>query len=36
MTNELQRVGLVQSIVWRDGFHSRLEGRNGGGDPWRH
>jgi len=27
-------VGLVQSIEWDNGFHSQLEGRNGGGDPW--
>ena len=31
----LQQAGLVESIEWTDGFHSRLEGRNGGGDRWR-
>jgi LssY C-terminus len=31
----LQHAGLVESIEWTDGFHSRLEGRNGGGDHWR-
>lgn len=35
ITNELQNAGLVQSIEWDDGFHSLLEGRNGGGDRWR-
>ena len=34
IANELQKAGLVQSIEWHDGFHSELEGRNGGGDPW--
>jgi hypothetical protein len=24
----------VQSIEWNDNFHTTLEGRNGGGDPW--
>jgi hypothetical protein len=31
---ELEKSGSVQSIEWTDGFHSRLEGRNGGGDRW--
>jgi len=22
-------------IDWLDGFHTQLQGRNGGGDPWR-
>jgi LssY C-terminus len=22
-------------VVWLDGFHTQLQGRNGGGDPWR-
>jgi hypothetical protein len=22
-------------VEWRDGFHTQLQGRNGGGDPWR-
>ena len=35
IANELQKAGLVQSIEWDDGFHSQLEGRNGGGDRWR-
>jgi len=35
IANELQKAGLVAAIEWHDGFHSLLEGRNGGGDPWR-
>ncbi len=31
---ELQKAGIVQSVEWKDGFHERLEGNNGGGDPW--
>jgi hypothetical protein len=31
----LLQAGLVESIEWTDGFHSRSEGRNGGGDRWR-
>jgi len=34
IANELQNAGLVQSIEWDNGFHSLLEGRNGGGDRW--
>jgi hypothetical protein len=32
---ELQQAGVVQSVQWKDGFHTELEGHNGGGDPWR-
>lgn len=35
IATELQKAGLVQSVEWTNDFHSRLEGRNGGGDPWR-
>jgi len=35
IANELQKAGLTQAVEWKDGFHARLEGRNGGGDPWR-
>jgi hypothetical protein len=31
----MEQAGLIESIEWTDGFHSRLEGRNGGGDRWR-
>ncbi|MGC2410394.1 MAG: LssY C-terminal domain-containing protein [Methyloceanibacter sp.] len=34
IANQLQEAGLVQSIEWNDGFHSELEGHNGGGDAW--
>lgn len=34
IANELQKAGVVLSIEWDDDFHSRLEGRNGGGDRW--
>jgi len=30
----LQQTGVVESVQWLDGFHTHLEGRNGGGDPW--
>jgi len=35
LANELQKAGVLRSIEWDNGFHSRLEGRNGGGDRWR-
>jgi hypothetical protein len=35
LANELQKAGVVLAIEWDDGFHSRLEVRNGGGDHWR-
>ena len=31
---ELQRVGIAQPVEWKAGFHTELEGENGGGDPW--
>lgn len=31
----LQRAGWVGAERWIDGFHTQLEGRNGGGDLWR-
>jgi hypothetical protein len=34
LVGELQQAGVAQSVDWRDGFHTHLEGRNGGGDPW--
>jgi hypothetical protein len=30
----LQQAGEVQSVRWIDGFHTELQGKNGGGDPW--
>ncbi len=35
IANELQKAGVAETVEWSDGFHSRLQGRNGGGDPWR-
>jgi hypothetical protein len=35
LLGELQAAGVVQSVAWMDGFHTELEGKNGGGDPWR-
>ena len=34
IAGELEKTGMVQSIEWENGFHSRLDGRNGGGDRW--
>ena len=34
LVSELQQASMVQSIDWKDGFHTELDGRNGGGDPW--
>jgi LssY C-terminus len=34
LVGELQQAGVVESVQWLDGFHTHLEGRNGGGDPW--
>jgi len=30
----LQQAVAVQTVQWIDDFHTELEGRNGGGDPW--
>jgi hypothetical protein len=30
----LQQASEVQSVQWIDGFHTDLQGKNGGGDPW--
>jgi len=35
IVDELGKVGRVQAIEWQAGFHTVLDGRNGGGDPWR-
>jgi hypothetical protein len=32
---DLQRVGRVESLDWKDHFQPEPAGRNGGGDPWR-
>lgn len=31
----LKNAGWVQEESYEEGFHQNLEGRNGGGDPWR-
>jgi LssY C-terminus len=35
IAKDLERAGRVQAVDWRDDFHEELEGKNGGGDPWR-
>lgn len=35
IATELNHAGCAKAIDWVDGFHAKLEGRNGGGDPWR-
>jgi hypothetical protein len=32
--DDLTAADRLVDVVWIDGFHARLEGRNGGGDPW--
>lgn len=32
---DLQQAGHLSATHWIEGFHDVLEGRNGGGDPWR-
>jgi len=32
---ELKRAGRAENEYYVDAFHKHLEGRNGGGDPWR-
>ncbi len=32
--SELKEVGHALGISWMAGFHTQLEGKNGGGDPW--
>lgn len=31
---DLRKASEVLDVVWINGFHAELEGRNGGGDPW--
>jgi LssY C-terminus len=35
IAKQLARGNLVQEEYWENQFHKELEGRNGGGDPWR-
>lgn len=32
---DLEKCGWVKKVSWKDGFHTQLEGRNGGGDEWK-
>jgi hypothetical protein len=34
LLGDLQHAGVIANVDWLDGFHEKLEGRNGGGDPW--
>jgi hypothetical protein len=33
--SELRKAGQTQEVYWMEGFHKELQGKNGGGDPWR-
>jgi hypothetical protein len=33
--SELKQAGLASEVYWMAGFHKELQGKNGGGDPWR-
>jgi hypothetical protein len=33
--DDLSQTGLLSGTYWLDGFHEKLEGRNGGGDSYR-
>jgi hypothetical protein len=32
---DIKQAGNLSAMYWIDGFHKELEGKNGGGDPWR-
>lgn len=32
---DVRQAGLLVDVIWVDDFHQRLEGKNGGGDPYR-
>lgn len=34
LMDDLNQTGLLSGMYWQDGFHERLEGHNGGGDPY--
>jgi len=34
LLGDLQQAGMIANVDWLNGFHEKLEGRNGGGDPW--
>lgn len=31
---DLERAGMLAKVDWVNGFHDKLTGKNGGGDPW--
>jgi hypothetical protein len=33
--HDIQQAGDLDAVYWIDGFHKELQGKNGGGDPWR-
>ncbi len=35
MIGDLEKAGVLSSTHWIEHFHKELEGKNGGGDPWR-
>ena len=35
LLNNLNAAGVLLSIEWIEHFHTELQGKNGGGDPWR-
>jgi hypothetical protein len=34
LLGDLQQAGVITKVDWLNGFHEKLEGLNGGGDPW--
>ena len=32
---DIQQAGELSAVYWVEGFHEKLAGRNGGGDPWQ-
>jgi hypothetical protein len=32
--SDLKSAGQTAEIYWLDGFHTQLQGKNGGGDSW--
>jgi hypothetical protein len=35
IVSDLEKAKEVERLKWIDGFHKTLEGKNGGGDPWK-
>jgi hypothetical protein len=34
LLGDLKQAGVIAQVDWFNSFHTKLEGRNGGGDPW--